>query len=108
VSWLLAASLGLPVLAADCHSGGVRDLLGKSAQEAVKDGVPVCAGMLLPIPESSVPETILAWKRALEIVDADMALREKWMKGAAALSVKYSVESVRKAWMSEVEGLYQS
>jgi len=105
---LLAASLCLPVLAADCHSGGVRDLMGKSEQEAMKDGVSVGAGRLLPIPESSFPETILVWKRALEIVDTDMALREQWTKGAAALSVLYSVESVRKAWMAEIEGLYQS
>jgi glycosyltransferase involved in cell wall biosynthesis len=103
---LLAASLCLPVLAADCHSGGVRDLLGESAQEAVKDGASVCAGMLLPIPDSSAPETILVWKRALEIVDTDMALREQWSKGAAALSVKYSVESVRKDGMAEIEALY--
>ena len=105
---LLAASLCLPVLAADCHSGGVRDLLGKSEQEPMKDGVSVCAGRLLPIPESSFPETILVWKQALEIVDTDMALREQWTKGAAELSVLYSVESVRKAWMAEIEGLYKS
>ena len=105
---LLALSLGLPILSADCHSGGVRDLLGVSTQNQTKDILPVNAGLLLPIPEESSPETLLVWKRAFQIADSDNEQHAQWLKGATELFSQYSAESVRKDWMTEIESLHRS
>lgn len=102
---LLALSLSLPILSADCHSGGVRDLLGASPQKQAKAISPVNAGLLLPIPERSDPETLLVWKRAFEIADSDNEQWAQWVKGAEELARQYSAESVRTAWMAEIESL---
>lgn len=103
---LLALSLSLPILSADCHSGGVRDLLGASSQRHINDISPVDAGLLLPIPESSDPETLLVWKRAFEIADSDNEQCAQWVKGAQKLFTQYRPESVHKAWMAEIESLH--
>lgn len=105
---LQALSLSLPILSADCHSGGVSDLLGANAQYQTKDIVPVEAGLLLPIPDGADPETLLIWKRALEIADSDNVQHTQWVAGATALFSHYSAESVRRAWMTEIESLCPS
>jgi glycosyltransferase involved in cell wall biosynthesis len=105
---LLALSLSLPILTADCHSGGVRDLVGAPAQYQTNDIVPFEAGLLLPIPEGADPQTLLIWKRALEIADSDNVQHAQWVVGATTLFNNFSAESVHKAWMTEIESLCHS
>jgi glycosyltransferase involved in cell wall biosynthesis len=105
---LLALSMGLPILSADCHSGGVRDLLGVSAQNQTKDLLRVDAGLLLPIPEVANAESLVVWKRAFEIADSDNEQHAQWVRGATELFSQYSAESVSKDWMAEVESLHRA
>jgi len=102
---LIALSLGLPILSADAHSGGVRDLLGGSDQDYVKTITPVASGLLLPIPDIYDPETLLLWKRAFQIANSDNVQRAKWMRGAEELAHLYSTDSVSKFWATEIESL---
>ena len=102
---LIALSLGLPILSADAHSGGVRDLLGGSDQDYVKTITPVASGLLLPIPDIYDPETLLLWKRAFQIANSDNVQRAKWMRGAEELAHLYSADSVSKFWATEIESL---
>jgi glycosyltransferase involved in cell wall biosynthesis len=103
---ILAAALGLPILAADCLGGGMRMLFEIPPDVPLLD--PYCqegdfAGLLLPVPESKLPETIDIWVRAMELVDRNQAKRGKWVQNALRLAAKHSPESVRKDWVSIIE-----
>jgi glycosyltransferase involved in cell wall biosynthesis len=105
---LLALSLHLPILAADSHSGGVRDVLFASPAEHRTAVSAFEAGLLLPIPEISVPGTLEPWKLAFEIAETDEEQRSLWVKGAEALFKRYTPEAVREAWVEEIEELIRS
>jgi glycosyltransferase involved in cell wall biosynthesis len=103
---ILAAALGLPILAADCLGGGMRMLFEIPPDEPLldpdfQDGD--VAGLLLPVPEFELPETIDVWVRAMEVVDRNQAKRGKWVQNALRLAAKHSPESVRKDWVSIIE-----
>jgi len=105
---MLAASLGLPILAADCQGGGMRILFNFPPDQPLSDFKSVVgssAGVLLPIPESTLPDTIEVWVRAMEMADRNQAQREKWVKGAIKLAAERSPESVRQEWISTIESV---
>ena len=60
---ILAAALGLPIMAADCHGGGVRHLLGLPPQALLPQCV--SAGMVLPVPEPANPDSLVHWAERL-------------------------------------------
>ena len=108
---ILAASLGLPILAADCHGGGMRLLFNLSPDEPLAslskdDGV--AAGRLLPIPEPGQPETLDAWAQAMEQAHSDPVRRHQWVDGALELGASRSPEAVRQDWISTIDSVLAS
>lgn len=106
---ILAAALGLPILAADCLGGGMRVLFNLTpeaplSQPENEDGP--AAGLLLPIPEPSQPDTLDTWVHAMEVADLDQGRREKWVAGAFKMAADRSPEAVRKEWASTVESVF--
>lgn len=106
---ILAASLGLPLLAADCMGGGMRLLFGLPAngplpEDAGASGAQA-AGLLLPIPEPTDPNSITAWVTAMEAVDMDSHLRRRLVAGALMLAERYSPQAVRKDWVATIESI---
>ena len=96
---LVAASLGLPLIAADCHGGGVRHLFAVDRTTPLSDISLECAqskGILLPIPDS--PATTRVWVEAMERIDRDEALRAELSRRALQLSAEHSYEAVRQDW----------
>lgn len=105
---ILAASLGLPLLAADCAGGGMRILFGLSDKGLVANsgepGAPD-AGLLLPIPEINRSDTIRAWVEAMEIADLDAQKRQSWAAGALELAAGFSPNAVRNDWLATIESI---
>jgi glycosyltransferase involved in cell wall biosynthesis len=108
---ILAAALGLPILAADCRGGGMRVLFNLPPDIPLSDPESEegpSAGLLLPIPESTLPDTIEVWVRAMEVADRNQAQRDKWARGAIRLVAERSPESVRQEWISAIESVSTS
>jgi glycosyltransferase involved in cell wall biosynthesis len=108
---ILAASLGLPILAADCHGGGMRLLFNLSPDEpldslSAADGV--AAGRLLPIPEPGQPDTLDAWAQAMEQAHLDPVRRQQWVDGALELGASRSPEAVRQHWIAAIDSVLAS
>jgi hypothetical protein len=108
---ILAATLGLPILAADCHGGGMR-LLFNIPPDAPLHILPTddggSAGLLLPIPEPDQPATLDAWAQAMELIHSDPVRRQKYVDGALELGASRSPEEVRKDWTSIIESALSS
>lgn len=105
---ILAASLGLPLLAADCEGGGMRllfDLPTDAPIPQAGDPDMPAAGLLLPIPEPTRLETINAWLSAMEAVDLDPQLRRRWSAGARELAAARSPEAVRQEWITTIDSV---
>ena len=100
---LLASALGLPILAADSHGGGVRHLLGLSPQAPVPSCV--AAGMVLPIPESFCKSSVEIWVRTLLDIDQDNKKYLAWRDGAFALANRHSPEEIRIEWLENIKRL---
>ena len=104
-----AASLGLPLLAADCVGGGMRFLFGITDNTILscvgKPGA-LAAGLLLPIPEPSRPDSIQPWVEAMEIVDRDVQQRERWAAGALELAAGCSPKAVLNEWVTTIESVF--
>ena len=106
---ILAASLGLPILGADCHGGGMRHLFGISVDiplSSASDSPSLTAGLLLPIPDDTFPDTIDVWVHAMETVDLDQVRRKRWVTGALEMAANHSPETVRKDWSATIERLF--
>ena len=106
---LLAASLGLPVFGADCHGGGMRHLFGISADVplSLANGLyPQTGGLLLPVPDNTVPDTIDTWVHWMEMVDLDQVMRESLVTGAHKIAAHHSPEIVRKDWTAMIEQIF--
>lgn len=104
-----AASLGLPLLAADCVGGGMRFLFGITDNTTLSSAGKPCAldaGMLLPIPEPSRPDSIKAWVLAMEIVDLDLQQRQRWAAGALRLAAGCSPKAVLNDWVTTIESVF--
>jgi len=102
---LEALSLGLPVLSSDCNAGGVRTvLLGYGSCNPDRKSAEITpAGMLLPVPRSDVPETLLLWQHALVQVLTDRVQREEWQRGALERSQHFSSQGVRSRWLQVLD-----
>jgi glycosyltransferase involved in cell wall biosynthesis len=104
-----AASLGLPLLAADCVGGGMRLLFGltdKAPMARVGEPGAPAAGLLLPIPEANRPDSIQAWVQAMEIADLDVQQRQRWTVGALELAAGFSPQAVRDDWIATIETVF--
>lgn len=102
---LLALSLGLPVLAADCLAGGVRDVLEEGAIKCPEGWEEVAAGLLLPVPEPGNKATMAPWVAAIGRLAVDDESHARWVAGALALSAGYGEAAVRAAWSDEIKRL---
>ena len=108
---ILAAALGLPILASDCLGGGMRVLFGltPNAPLSPPEGeTGPAAGLLLPIPEPDQPDTLDTWVRAMEVADRDRDRREKWVAGAFKMAADHKPDTVREDWVSIVESVLAS
>ena len=102
---LLALSLGLPVMAADCLAGGVRDVLEEGALKCPEGWEEVAAGLLLPVPDQENRATMAPWTTAIGRLALDDEAHARWVAGALALSASYGEEAVRAAWTDEIKRL---
>lgn len=102
---VLALSMGLPVIAADCQAGGVRDTLEAGSAALSQGQEEVSAGLLLPVPEPDHTATLQAWADAINLFSTDDSAVARWSGGAQAISAGYSEAAVRQAWMDEIQGL---
>jgi len=103
---ILAAALGLPILAADANGGGIRALFNLSADEPLplpEDEDSSLAGLILPIPEPTSPDIIKCWVSAMELVDLNERQYEKWVLGAYKLAAAHSPEAVRQDWITTID-----
>ena len=103
---IMAAHLGLPILASDCDGGGVRHLFNISDNAGLFDANHIDAeilGVILPVPDDSDCITISAWVNALQLLDSDPIIREKLLLGAEKISANHSVTVARKYWLSLIK-----
>lgn len=101
---LEALSLGLPVLAADCQSGGVRAALqGHGVCNPARVGAEdTPAGALLPVPVDTEPATLAVWQAILTRISQDDELWTTWKQGALNRSSLYSSSAVRSRWLHAI------
>jgi glycosyltransferase involved in cell wall biosynthesis len=101
---LEAMSLGVPVLAADCKTGGVRmALLGDgrcNPDRARAEYTP--AGALLPVPEASRPQSLDSWSETLASAAEDSAQWRGWSDGALARAAHFTSGAVRSRWLTAI------
>ncbi len=102
---ILAASLGIPLLAADCVGGGMRLLFGLPTNTPLGPQCAPAAGLLLPIPEPSRPDSIEVWVTAMETVHLDPLQRKRWSAGALELAAGSSPNAVRKDWIATIQSI---
>ena len=102
---ILALMLGVPIIAANTNSGGVQDMVTDFNFCPSECGNEIVAGMLLPIPEIFIPETITIWVKALEGINKNRKKREQWSIGAKNLGKKFSYEKSLCAWKKELNNL---
>lgn len=102
---LEALSLGLPVLAADCPSGGVRTALqGYGICEPARTQVEITsAGALLPVPLPGVEGTLAAWADCLEVASQDDAKWASWCSGAVARASLFSSQAAHSKWLQAID-----
>lgn len=101
---LEALSLGLPVLAADCPSGGVRTALqGDGVCEPARPRAEfTSAGALLPVPMPMVEGTLVAWADCLEVASQDDARWAVWSSGALSRASQFSSNAARGKWLQAI------
>jgi glycosyltransferase involved in cell wall biosynthesis len=101
---LEAMSLGVPVLAADCKTGGVRAaLLGDgrcNPDRARAEYTP--AGALLPVPEASRPQSLDIWSETLASAAEDPAQWRGWRDGALARAAHFTSGVARSRWLTAI------
>jgi len=99
---LEALALGVPVLAADCPSGGVRTALSGrgECQPRRAEAESVTAGLLLPVPDPQVPSTLQVWGNALGLVARDDAIHAAWSRGALERASLFSSAAARDRWVA--------
>ena len=104
---LEALSLGVPVLASDCPSGGVRTALSGhgECEPQRSEAENAIAGLLLPVPDPDDSHTLRIWASALELVARDDARRAAWSGGALERARLFGRAAARDRWaavLSEV------
>lgn len=101
---LLAASLGLPILASDCDGGGVRYLFSQISDNNLPLSM-TTSSPLLPVPDSTQPSTIQDWVHAMHLIDTSETHRSQLIAVSAAISHVYSMPSVRADWIRIVNSI---
>ena len=98
---LEALSLGVPVLAADCPSGGVRTaLLGSGTCDPERTSEQVTpAGALLPVPSEAAPRSMEVWVKCLAAASEDDAQHDAWCLGALERANRFSSHTARHKWL---------
>ena len=107
---LEALALGIPVIAADCPSGGVRSaLIGEGDCDPCRPNmVHTPAGLLLPVPESLRPESLRIWVEALMVAVRDDGQHAAWSRGAVERAHLFSSGVARERWLSVLSELQVS
>jgi glycosyltransferase involved in cell wall biosynthesis len=99
---LEALSLGLPVLAADCSAGGVRDALAGSGafDPARVEAEPTPSGVLLPAPRADNPRSLELWRAAFAKALHDDKGWEEWRLAALARAERFSPARALNKWLT--------
>lgn len=104
---LEALSIGLPVLASDSRSGGVRaTLLHEGACNPDMKSIQFTScGALLPVPRNDNPLSLRLWHQCLQrAVDDDQTL-SRWSQGASQRFHLFSPDHARLEWSALLETL---
>jgi glycosyltransferase involved in cell wall biosynthesis len=101
---LEALSLGLPVLASDCESGGIRSaMIGDGICDPRRPNAEYTqAGALLPVPEGTNPQSLRVWRDALRKVCQDDGPSGRWREGALARASLFTKDAARSRWMEAI------
>ena len=94
---LEALALGVPVIAADCPSGGVRSALCTDGAEATG------LGALLPIPCPGDKASQAPWLPCLVTAMTDDVQLAGWRKAALARSERFSAARAATHWYAAIE-----
>lgn len=98
---LEALALGVPVLASDCPSGGVRSALLSSEAQQFGPDVP---GWMLPIPSAEDASTRAPWTEAmLRLLDDE--LHAALSAGALRRAQAFGSANARRRWLEELDGI---
>lgn len=102
---LEALALGIPVLAADCPSGGVRTaLLGEGVCNPDRDDMETSpAGILLPVPVVDNVRSLALWDAALSAISADIRLHAACSRGALERAQLFSSSVALDKWQAVIE-----
>lgn len=106
---LIAMFLGIPIIASDTRSGGVRDMFTvnkiNNKNILIKETE---AGMILPIPDVNAKPSISAWVDALEqIHNIDKDKWEMLSIGSKKLSAKYTKYAFTNEWSALIKKLFK-
>ncbi len=101
---LEALSLGVPALASDCESGGIRSaMVGEGVCDPRRARAQyVQAGALLPVPDSADPRSLLAWREALGEACRDDGPSGLWREGALARASLFTEDVARSRWLEAI------
>jgi len=103
-------SASLPVIASDCHGGGLHDVLNASGhhQPGRTTAEQTGCGLLLPIPDPAKPETIEIWREHLVKLATEPSLYARLSAGARARADDFAPEVIRPQWDALFEALETS
>ena len=104
---LEAASLGIPIAASDCPSGGVASMILGAAHHDAKrqQSVRSPLGLLLPVPDPARPESIGVWVSELDALLSDAVALNGMRASALRRSRDYTPEAARLKWQPLIEEL---
>lgn len=93
-----AMACGVPVLAADCASGGVHEVLAARSPHdpGRSEAEEVSCGWLLPVPTDEA--TRHRWTTALDTVLSDPSRRETYRTGALARAADFGADHILVQW----------
>ncbi len=97
---LESLALGVPILASDCPSGGVRAALSGMPGYAPTraHGEVVDAGILLPVPEANQPSTQDPWIDALKLISDDQLTYDALRFGALERAKRFDKRTALDRW----------
>jgi len=99
---LEALSLGIPILASDCPSGGVRAAMRAGH---VADTAGPLPGFLLQVPVATEEPGIKAWCDALSSIASDDSLHAECVRTALVRAEDFGSERASQRWVAELSRL---